>query len=137
MFGVREQQEEVLNDLNQYYISIGKNKLLEEHSKTDETLVPKYDEIKENGQLIANRGNIVFITGYNTSGTYSAMVTFIEKELNFEQFAADEYHIDKLDKQVIYSFGTFKYLPNVQFNLVSEGSGTDDTVQERFRQRIL
>ena len=124
-------------DNKQYLISIGKTSLLEELSKTDATLVPKYEELKENGQLIAIRGNLIFITGANNSGTYSAMVSFIEKELNFEQYALDEYNIDKLDKQVVYNFGTFKYTPNVQFNLISGGVVMRSTSQERFRQRLI
>lgn len=123
-------------DNKQYLISIGKTTLLEEYSKTDELLKPNLDEIKENGQIIAIRGNLIFITGANNSGTYSAMVSFIEKELNFEQYAVDEYVIDKLDKQVVYNFGTFKYTPNVQFNLISGGVVNRSTVQERFRQRL-
>lgn len=131
------ESEAVVNDKNQYYISIGKTKILNEFCKTDETLVPKYEELKENGQLIAVRGNVIFITGYNHTGTYSAMVTFIEKELGFERFASDEYHIDKMDKQVVYNFGTFKYLPNVQFNLLSEGPGIYQPYQIRYQQRMM
>lgn len=124
-------------DNKQYLISIGNTTLLEEYGKTDATLVPKLDELKENGQLIANRGNLIFIAGANSSGVYSAMVTFIEKQLNFEQYSDDEYTIDKLDKQAVYNYGTFKYTPNVQFNLISGGVVNRSTSQERYRIRQI
>ncbi len=124
-------------DNKQYLISVGNTTLLEEYSKTDETLVPKLDELKESGQIIANRGNLIFLASANSSGLYSAMVTFIEKQLNFEQYANDEYTIDKLDKQVVYNYGTFKYTPNVQFNLISGGVVNRSTSQERYRIRQI
>lgn len=127
----------VLGDNKQYYLSIGRTTVLAEAQKTNANLVPKFDELKIVGQLLALCGNTIFFSGTQADGAYASMVTFIEKQLGFEQFASDEYTIDKKDSQAMYNFGIFKYLPNVQFNLVSEGPGIDELPNVRARQRMM
>ena len=123
-------------DLNNYYISIGETSLIKSLDGTNDKVVRNYSELKETGFTIANRGNVVFICGAEYQGTITGTYAFLEKEVNFEQFAIDEIYVDKLDSKVIYDFENYSYTPNVQYTVITGGPLKGKDKVNSFRQHL-
>ena len=86
-------------DESQYYISVGRTKLLEESG-----LLVDFSEVGRDGYKIVRKNNLVFICGGKDTGTTFGVYEFLKHQVGFEPYAADEIYYEKNDSLKLKDF---------------------------------
>ena len=123
-----------VNDLGEKskYLSIG-NTLLSNELGLSYTL----EELGLDGIKLNTYGNNIIMNGYRTRGAMYAMYEFLERQFNFNNYAADEYVIDhnvvnmNLKEYNVTEVPTFERRSVGLFSYT-----TDDTFRNRMRQEF-